>query len=99
MKAITTLLMTSLFAVGAYAGSGTFDTYGGFAKGNPDLSQWQPPAGEEMTGVQPAIGDAPYGLGSSQHRGMFKSGSSGTWKANRVDVYSGFAGPDLPSSF
>jgi hypothetical protein len=51
MKAITTLLTAGLFATSAYAGSGTSDIYGGFAKGNPELSRWQPSVGEEMAGV------------------------------------------------
>ena len=71
MKAITTLLTTSLFAASVYAGSGTSDIYGGFAKDDPDLFQWQPSADEGMAGVQHAV----------------------------VNVYSEFAGPDLPSSF
>jgi len=136
MKAITTLLTTSLFAASAFAGSGTSDIYSGFASNNPDLSQWQPSAGlaasgpavaytgpgandiyggfaktnsdlfpwqpsadMEMTGVQPAVGDAPYDLGGSQERGMFKSESSGNGKADRVDAYGEFVGPDLPRSF
>jgi hypothetical protein len=82
-----------------HTGSGNPDIYGGFERGNPELSQWQPSAGEEMTGVQPAIGDAPYGLGSSRNEGMFKSGSSETGEANRIDAYGEFTGPDLPGSF
>jgi hypothetical protein len=54
MKAIATLLTSSLFVAGAYADSGTVDIYGGFAKGNTALSQWQPSSSEQMAGAPTA---------------------------------------------
>jgi hypothetical protein len=95
MKALTTLLTTSLFAAGAYAG----DIYHGFADANPDLAAWKFPPSEQMTGVQPSVGDAPYGLGGGHNSALFKSAASGTPDANRVDIYGGFVGPDLSRSF
>jgi hypothetical protein len=99
MKAIATLFTTSLFVAGAYAGSGTLDIYGDFAKGNSDLAAWQSSSSEEMTGVQPGIGDAPYGLGSSRDDALFKSAPGEGPVANRIDIYGEFVGPDLPSSY
>jgi hypothetical protein len=80
-----------------YADSGPTNIYGGFAKGKSDLSQWLPSTGEAVTGVQPGIGDAPYRLGSNRHDALSKSDS--VKRASRVDIYGGFAGSDLPSSF
>lgn len=96
MKTLAITLGAMVFAASATAG----DIYGGFGAG-PDLSVWR---GEPVaaTGVQPGIGDA-----SAMQRGggakLFKSAPSGrsvdTLKADRADIYGGFAGPELQSGF
>ncbi len=93
MKALTTLLTTSLLAANAYA----VDIYHGFAGGNSDLAVWTSSPSEEITGMQPGVGDSPYGLGGGHDSALFKSAPSGTPGANRVDIYGGFQNPDLPS--
>jgi hypothetical protein len=95
MKALTTLLTTSLFAANAYA----VDIYHGFADANPDLTAWKSPRSGEMTGVQPGVGDVPYGLGGGHNRALFKSAAGAAPDANRVDIYGGFVGPDLVQDF
>jgi hypothetical protein len=71
--------------------------YGEFAA-DPNLSLWQggeQAASADMTGVQPGVGDAPY----SRDSGMFKATASPTEGVDRVDIYSGFGGPDLQRGF
>lgn len=94
MKALTTLLTTSLFAANAYA----VDIYHGLADGNPDLAGWMSPPSEQVTGVQPGVGDAPYGFRGGHDRSLFKSPASGSPGANRVDIYGGFQSPDLSTT-
>jgi hypothetical protein len=102
MKTLATILGAMFFATSASAG----DIYGGFAT-DPDLSVWQK-AGHggsaEATGVQPGIGDMPSTYrDSGQNRALFKSSPNrmpgATASGDRIDVYGGFGGADLPRSF
>ena len=102
MKTLVTILGAMFFSASASA----VDIYGGFAA-DPDLSVWQR-AGHggsaEATGVQPGIGDMSSTYrGSGQDSALFKSSpnrmSGAAASGDRIDVYGGFGGADLPRSF
>ena len=90
MKALTTLLTTSLFAANAYA----VDIYHGFAGGNPDLYAWQQPAAEDMAGVQPGVGDSQPSYGARVN--LFRGSVADTKAPTSWSIYNGFESPDFP---
>jgi hypothetical protein len=98
MKTLVTIVGAMCFAASASAG----DIYGGF-DGSPDLSVWHSAghdAPAEATGVQPGIGDMPSTYrGGGQDSALFRakpsSMPSDALRPDRVDIYSGFRGPDL----
>lgn len=89
MKALTTLLTTSLFAANAYA----VDIYQGFADGNSELHAWQRPAAADMTGVQPGIGDSQSRYGAQTN--MFRGTVAETKAPASWSIYNGLESPDL----
>ena len=102
MKTLVTILGAMFFSASASAG----DIYGGFAT-DPDLSVWHGDAHDvaaAATGVQPGIGDMSSTYrGSGQDSALFKSSpnrmSGAAASGDRIDVYGGFGGADLPRSF
>jgi len=89
MKALTTLLTTSLFAANAYA----VDIYQGFADGNSELHAWQRPAAADMTGVQPGIGDSQSRYGAQTN--LFRGSVAETKAPASWSIYNGLESPDL----
>ncbi len=93
MKTLITLLTTGLFAANVAA----VDIYYGLADGNPDLAHWQASVSDQMTGVQPGIGDATHWARGGGDSALFKSASKADPSWGRVDIYGGFQNPDLSS--
>jgi hypothetical protein len=89
MKALTTLLVTGLFAATASAG----DIYHGFAAGNAELYAWQSSASDEMAGVQPGVGDSRRGY--ADKGALFRGGRDADRATKSWDIYNGFESTDL----
>jgi hypothetical protein len=88
------IVSTSFIGVGASAN----DVYGGFAEGNPDLSDQHQPT-EAMAAVQPSVGDRfdRYQGFADDNPDLFKADRSGPiHTGSDPQFYGGFGGnPDL----
>jgi hypothetical protein len=91
MKALTTLMVTSLFAASANA----VDIYHGLADGNPDIAPWQTTVADGMTGVQPGIGDDLRWARGGSESALFRPTSKPAASSGRVDIYGAFQSQEL----